>query len=201
MLGPRPPRRRPNSPTQCPPIVEGIMQTQLLISELTQILVQHGSFVALSRKEVHIGDVSRGAGPSNPAAKCNRKRIHGHNSHSCQSHRCLSCRQICYGPMEASGHESFMEELIRPYSKPSTLVDALVSFSTTVTTIEATYSFWVPNTQVVVRHNDRPCPPGMDKSPPSQGGIAKRSRSWRRVTPSRCQYHMRLWSNKPHLDA
>jgi hypothetical protein len=32
-------------------------------------------------------------------------------SRSCEPHRCSSCEKTCYGPMEASGHQSFMEEV------------------------------------------------------------------------------------------
>jgi hypothetical protein len=39
MLVPRPPRRRPDPPTQHPPVVERLQQTKLVISSLTCSLV------------------------------------------------------------------------------------------------------------------------------------------------------------------
>jgi hypothetical protein len=103
-------------------------------------------------------------------------------SRSCEPHRCSSCRQTCYGPMEASGHQSFMEEvsiltismffiiiylysiiciyfdillydvlqLLHPYNRPSTSIDASMFVSTTDATVEATCSFSVPHTHVCV---------------------------------------------------
>jgi hypothetical protein len=73
--------------------------------------VQHGSFVALSRQEVPTGDIDRGVRPSTPREECSEERAHGQRSHSCEPHRCSSCGKTCYGPMEASGHQSFMEEV------------------------------------------------------------------------------------------
>jgi hypothetical protein len=32
-------------------------------------------------------------------------------SRPCEPHRCSSCEETCYGPMEASGQHSFMEEV------------------------------------------------------------------------------------------
>jgi hypothetical protein len=73
--------------------------------------VQHGSFVALSWQEVPTGDIDRGVKPPSPREECNEEREHGQSSRSCEPHRCLSWWQTCYGPMEASGHQSFMEEV------------------------------------------------------------------------------------------
>jgi hypothetical protein len=73
--------------------------------------VQHGSFVALSRHEVSVGDVGREVGPSTTTTECNEERVHGQRNHSYEPHRCSSCGHTCYGMMEASGQQRFMEEV------------------------------------------------------------------------------------------
>jgi hypothetical protein len=73
--------------------------------------VQCGSFVALSQQEVTIDDIDRGVKASPHTTYFSEERAHGHNSHPCEPHRCSSCVRTCYGPMEASGQHSFMEEV------------------------------------------------------------------------------------------
>jgi len=60
---------------------------------------------------VYAGDIKKGIEPSNPRAECNEKRAHGQSNCSCEPHKCLNCGKTCYGPMEASGHQSFMNEV------------------------------------------------------------------------------------------
>jgi hypothetical protein len=47
VLGPCPPRKRPDPPTQHTLVAEILQQVKLSISSLKRILVQHSSFVAL----------------------------------------------------------------------------------------------------------------------------------------------------------
>jgi hypothetical protein len=111
MLGPRPPRKRPDPPTQHTLVVDILQQVKLAISSLNCSLLQHGSFVALPRKEVSTSDNDRGVGGSTCMIYYNQERAHGHNICSCESHRCSSCGHTCYWPIQPSVQHSFMEEV------------------------------------------------------------------------------------------
>jgi hypothetical protein len=111
VLTPRPPRRRPDPPTQHPSVVERLQQVQLGISSLTHSLVQHNSFVSLSQQEVPTSDIDRGVGASTCIGEYNEERENGHNSCPCEPHICSRCGHTCYGPIDLSRHHSFMGEV------------------------------------------------------------------------------------------
>jgi hypothetical protein len=62
-------------------------------------------------QEVPVGDIDRGVRASPRTTEWSEERAHGHNSRPCEPHRCSSCGKTCYGPIEASGQQSFMEEV------------------------------------------------------------------------------------------
>jgi len=111
VLGPHPPKRRLDPPTQHIHVAESLQQVNLAISPLIDRLVQHSSFVALSGQEVSVNDIDRGFGGSTCMKYYSEEREHGHKNHPCEPHRCSSCEKTYYGPIESSGQHSFMEEV------------------------------------------------------------------------------------------
>jgi hypothetical protein len=109
VLGPCPPRKRPDPPTQHTLVAEILQQVKLSISSLNCILVQHSSFVALPGKEVSTSEIDRGVGGSTCMTDYNEERAHEHSIRPCEPHRCSSCGSTCYWPIQPSGQHSFME--------------------------------------------------------------------------------------------
>jgi len=91
-LGPHPPRRRSDPPTQHPLVADNLQQLQLAISSLTHSIVQHNNFVALSRSEVHTNDIDKGVGASTCIGEYSEERAHRHRIHPCEPHICSNCR-------------------------------------------------------------------------------------------------------------